>query len=74
MKSKAKTIPENVIYGNTYSTDLTTKVEFLNEFFQSINSKSSLYVNLSFLDVVNPYLLLNVATSGSEVQGILKKS
>ena len=71
MKSKAKRIPETVIYGNTYSTDLTSKVELFNEFFQSIYSKSSLDVNLSSSDVVNPYLLFNVTTSTSEVQGIL---
>ena len=72
MKSKAKRIPETVIYGNTYSTDLmTSKVELFNEFFQSIYSKSSLDVNLSSSDAVNPYLLFNVTTSTSEVQGIL---
>ena len=72
MKSKAKRIPETVIYGNTYSTDLTSKVELFNEFFQSIYSKSSLDVNLSSSDVVNPCLLFNVITSSSEVQGILE--
>ena len=68
MKSKAKRIPETVTYGNTQSTDLTSKVELFGKFFQSIYSKSSLDVNLSSPDVVNPYLLLNVTTSASEVQ------
>ena len=72
MKTKAKRIPETVIYGNTHSTDLTSKVELFNDIFQSIYSKSSLGVNLSSPDVVNPYLLLNVTTSASEVQGILR--
>ena len=73
MKSKAKRIPETVtyMYGNMYSTDLMSKVELFNTFFQSIYSKSSLDVNLSSSDVVNPYLLFNVTTSASEVQGIL---
>ena len=54
-----------------YSTDLMSKVELFNEFFQSFFSKSSLDVNLSSPDVVNPYFLFNVTTSASEVQGIL---
>lgn len=36
MKSKEKRIPENVICGNMNSTDLTSKVELFNKFFQSI--------------------------------------
>ena len=55
MKSKAKRIPETVTYGNTCSTDLTSKVQLFNEFFQSIYTKSSLDVNLSSPDVLNPY-------------------
>lgn len=47
------------------------KWNFLTCFFQFIYSKSSLDVNLSSPDVVNPYLLLNITTSVSEVQGIL---
>ena len=50
---------------------MTPKVELFNEFFQSIYSISSLDVNLSSPDVLNPYLPLNVTTSASEVQGIL---
>ena len=72
MKSKAKRIPETVIYGNTYSTDLTSQVELFYEFFQSIYSKSSLDLNLSSPDAVNPYLPLNVTTFASKVQGILR--
>ena len=71
MKSKTKRIPETVIYDNIHSTDLTSKVELFNDYFQSIYSKSSLDVNLTSSDVVNPYLLFNVTTSISEVQGIL---
>ena len=71
MKSKTKRIPETVIYDNIHSTDLTSKVNLFNDYFQSNYSKSSLDVNLTSSDVVNPYLLFNVTTSISEVQGIL---
>ena len=36
MKSKEKRIPETVICGNMNSTNLTSKVELFNKFFQSI--------------------------------------
>ena len=71
MKSKDMRIPEPVICGNMNSTDLTSKVEIFNMFFQSIYAKLSLDPNLSCPDVVNPNLLLNVTTTASQVQGIL---
>lgn len=70
MKSKEKRIPETVICGNMNSTNLTSKVELFNKFFQSIYAKSSLNPNLSSPDVVNPNLLLNVTTTALHVQGI----
>ena len=71
MKSKEKRIPETVICGTMNSTNLTSKVELFNKFFQSIYAKSSLNPNLSSPDVVNPNLLLNVTTTALHVQGIL---
>ena len=71
MKSKEKRIPEIVICGNMNSTDLTSKVELFNKFFQSIYAKSSLNPNLSSPDVVNTNLPLTVTTIYFLVQGIL---
>ena len=72
MKSKTKQIPESVIYGDTRSRDLNSKVELFNVFFHSIYSKSAADVKLLATDV-NPNLLFEVRTSASELEGILSK-
>ena len=73
VKSKTKRIPVTVIYDNVCSTDASSKAELFNKFFHSIYSKDSVDVNGQTTDMVNPNLLLNVATTAFEVQGILSK-
>ena len=73
VKSKTKRIPDTVIYDNVCSTDTSSKAELFNKFFHSIYSKDSVDVNGLTTNVVNPNLLLNVATTAFEVQGILSK-
>ena len=41
IKSKTKQIPETVIYGDTRSRDLNSKVELFNVFFYSVYSNST---------------------------------
>ena len=63
IKSKAKRIPEFVIYGDTRSRDLNSKVELFKVFFHSVYSKSTTDVNLLATDVVNPNLLSEITTT-----------
>ena len=73
IKSKTKRIPETVIYGDTRSRDLNSKVELFNAFFHSVYSKSTTDVKLLTIDVVNPNLLFEVTTTAPELEGILSK-
>ena len=73
IKSKTKRIPETVIYGDTRSRDLNSKVELFNVFFHSVYSKSTTDVKLLATDVVNPNLLFEVTTTAPELEGILSK-
>ena len=62
IKSKAKRIPETVIYGHTRSRDLNSKVKLFNVFFHSVHLESTIDVNLLATDVVNPNLLSEITT------------
>ena len=73
IKSKTKRIPESVIYGNTRSRDLNSKVELFNVFFHSVYSKSTTDVKLLPTDVVNASLLFEATRTAPEIEGILRK-
>ena len=60
-------------YGDTRSTDLTSELELLNKFVQSIDLKSSVDSKLLTTNVVDPNLLFGIKTSASEAQGIFKQ-
>ena len=70
--SKTKRIPETVIYGDTRSRDVNSKVKLFNVFFQSVYSKSTTDVNLATV-VVNPNLLFETITTAPELEGILSR-
>ena len=73
IKSKTKRIPETVIYEDTRSRDLNSKVKLFTVFFHSVYSKSVTDVKLLATDVVNPNLLFEVTTTAPELEGILSK-
>jgi len=71
VKSRTKRIPETVIHNNVHSSDIKSKVELFNKFFQSIYSTSSSTVDQTYPDVVNPNLLSNINITTADVEGIL---
>ena len=54
------------------STDPARKVELFNQFFRTVYSVPSVERNYSFIDVVNPNLLLCIKTTADEVKEILQ--
>ena len=72
IKSKRRKIPETVRYTGMQSTDPARKVELLNQFFRTVYSVPFVERNYSFIDVVNPNLLLCIKTTAVEVKEILQ--
>ena len=72
IKSKKRRIPETVRYNGMPSTDPARKVELFNQFFRTVYSVPSVERNYSFIDVVNPNLLLCIKTTADEVKEILQ--
>ena len=66
IKSKKRRIPETVRYNGMPSTDPARKVELFNQFFRTVYSVPSVERNYSFIDVVNPNLLLCIKTTADK--------
>ena len=66
IKSKKRRIPETVRYNGMPSTDPARKVELFNQFFRTVYSVPSVERNCSFIDVVNPNLLLCIKTTADK--------
>ena len=71
IESKRRRIPETVCYNGVQSTNPATKVELFNQLFRTVYSVTSTERNFSFIDVVNPNLLLSIKTTAHEVREIL---
>ena len=71
IKSKRR-IPETVRYNGMPSTDPARKVNLFNQFFRTVYSVPSVERNYSFIDVVNPNLLLCIKTTADEGKEILQ--
>ena len=66
IKLKKRRIPETVRYNGMPSTDPARKVELFNQFFRTVYSVPSVERNYSFIDVVNPNLLLCIKTTADK--------